>query len=179
MPGTLGPSSCGLSGAPSLVSGRAPRKHISFLVCLFSDSLSSPAIFCAALCFCLLRCYLFTVELAIKSERRKRDVSHQAASDENILLVQSIQITDKFAFNGADGGAGGGGGGLEDGLAKLQLELGTKSDTCINGYGELGLGSGSLGDQFGQSGCLDSWLMCSTVASRSRSIYSVSPSVAN
>lgn len=82
-------------------------------------------------------CYLFTVELAIKSERQKRDVSHQAASDENILLVQSIQITDKFAFNGADGGGGGTGSeaGL-DGLAKLQLDLGTKSDTCINGYGE-------------------------------------------
>ncbi|KAH8250321.1 hypothetical protein KR026_010892 [Drosophila bipectinata] len=76
------------------------------------------------------------VELAIKSERQKRDVSHQAASDENILLVQSIQITDKFAFNGADGGGGGAGSesGL-DGLAKLQLDLGTKSDTCINGYG--------------------------------------------
>ncbi|EDV43564.2 uncharacterized protein Dana_GF18555 [Drosophila ananassae] len=76
------------------------------------------------------------VELAIKSERQKRDVSHQAASDENILLVQSIQITDKFAFNGADGGGGGTGSeaGL-DGLAKLQLDLGTKSDTCINGYG--------------------------------------------
>ncbi|XP_016951794.1 uncharacterized protein LOC108025726 [Drosophila biarmipes] len=76
------------------------------------------------------------VELAIKSERQKRDVSHQAAGDENILLVQSIQITDKFAFNGADapGGSGSEAGGL-DGLAKLQLDLGTKSDTCINGYG--------------------------------------------
>ncbi|KAH8383570.1 hypothetical protein KR009_009342 [Drosophila setifemur] len=74
------------------------------------------------------------VELAIKSERQKRDVSHQAASDENILLVQSIQITDKFAFNGADAGGGGPEAGL-DGLAKLQLDLGTKSDTCINGYG--------------------------------------------
>ncbi|XP_037726811.1 uncharacterized protein LOC119557880 [Drosophila subpulchrella] len=76
------------------------------------------------------------VELAIKSERQKRDVSHQAAGDENLLLVQSIQITDKFAFNGADspGGSGSEAGGL-DGLAKLQLDLGTKSDTCINGYG--------------------------------------------
>jgi len=84
-----------------------------------------------------MRCYLFTVELAIKSERQKRDVSHQAAGDENLLLVQSIQITDKFAFNGADspGGSGLEAGGL-DGLAKLQLDLGTKSDTCINGYGE-------------------------------------------
>ncbi|KAH8295455.1 hypothetical protein KR018_011354 [Drosophila ironensis] len=75
------------------------------------------------------------VELAIKSERRKRDVSHQTAaagSDENILLVQSIQITDKFAFNGADAKAAEAG---LDGLAKLQLDLGTKSDTCINGYG--------------------------------------------
>ncbi|XP_034662941.1 uncharacterized protein LOC117897951 isoform X1 [Drosophila subobscura] len=83
------------------------------------------------------------LELAIKSERQKRDVSHQpAATDENILLVQSIQITDKFAFNGADSGGGSNGNGngigaglATDGLAKLQLELGTKSDTCINGYG--------------------------------------------
>ncbi|BFF92054.1 uncharacterized protein DMAD_10195 [Drosophila madeirensis] len=81
------------------------------------------------------------LELAIKSERQKRDVSHQpAATDENILLVQSIQITDKFAFNGADSGGGSNGNGIgaglaTDGLAKLQLELGTKSDTCINGYG--------------------------------------------
>ncbi|XP_016990480.1 uncharacterized protein LOC108052573 [Drosophila rhopaloa] len=74
------------------------------------------------------------VELAIKSERQKRDVSHQAAGDENILLVQSIQITDKFAFNGADSSGGSETGGL-DGLAKLQLDLGTKTDTCINGYG--------------------------------------------
>ncbi|KAI8045531.1 uncharacterized protein LOC128266367 [Drosophila gunungcola] len=74
------------------------------------------------------------VELAIKSERQKRDVSHQAAGDENILLVQSIQITDKFAFNGADSSGGSESGGL-DGLAKLQLDLGTKTDTCINGYG--------------------------------------------
>ncbi|XP_017007779.2 uncharacterized protein mey [Drosophila takahashii] len=74
------------------------------------------------------------VELAIKSERQKRDVSHQAAGDENILLVQSIQITDKFAFNGADSPGGSNSDGL-DGLAKLQLDLGTKSDTCINGYG--------------------------------------------
>ncbi|XP_017060310.1 uncharacterized protein LOC108100781 [Drosophila ficusphila] len=74
------------------------------------------------------------VELAIKSERQKRDVSHQAAGDENILLVQSIQITDKFAFNGADSPGGSEAGGL-DGLAKLQLDLGTKADTCINGYG--------------------------------------------
>ncbi|EDW27966.1 GL27255 [Drosophila persimilis] len=80
------------------------------------------------------------LELAIKSERQKRDVSHQpAATDENILLVQSIQITDKFAFNGADSGGSGNSNGIGagpiDGLAKLQLELGTKSDTCINGYG--------------------------------------------
>ncbi|SPP81127.1 Hypothetical predicted protein [Drosophila guanche] len=81
------------------------------------------------------------LELAIKSERQKRDVSHQpAATDENILLVQSIQITDKFAFNGADSGGSSNGNGIgaglaTDGLAKLQLELGTKSDTCINGYG--------------------------------------------
>ncbi|KAH8417434.1 hypothetical protein KR222_004114 [Zaprionus bogoriensis] len=70
------------------------------------------------------------VELAIKSERQKRDVSHQT-TDENILLVQSIQITDKFAFNGADANNGEPG----DGLAKLQLDLGNKTDTCINGYG--------------------------------------------
>ncbi|XP_034486427.1 uncharacterized protein LOC117790921 [Drosophila innubila] len=71
------------------------------------------------------------VELAIKSERQKRDVSHQT-TDENILLVQSIQITDKFAFNGADTANN-----VEprDGLAKLQLELANKTDTCINGYG--------------------------------------------
>ncbi|XP_002072742.3 uncharacterized protein LOC6650695 [Drosophila willistoni] len=72
------------------------------------------------------------VELAINSERQKRDVSHQAATDENILLVQSIQITDKFSFNGADAGKSGE---PTDGLGKLQLELGTKTDTCINGYG--------------------------------------------
>lgn len=59
-------------------------------------------------------------------------MSHQT-TDENILLVQSIQITDKFAFNGADPNNGE----PRDGLAKLQLELGNKSDTCINGYGKL------------------------------------------
>lgn len=78
-------------------------------------------------------CYLSTVELAIKSERQKRDVSHQQATDENILLVQSIQITDKFAFNGADASNGE----PSDGLGKLQLELANKTDTCINGYGKL------------------------------------------
>lgn len=76
---------------------------------------------------------IHTVELAIKSERQKRDVSHQT-TDENILLVQSIQITDKFAFNGADASNGE----PRDGLAKLQLELGNKTDTCINGYGKSG-----------------------------------------
>ncbi|KAM8704693.1 hypothetical protein ACLKA7_009194 [Drosophila subpalustris] len=70
------------------------------------------------------------VELAINSDRQKRDVSHQT-TDENILLVQSIQITDKFAFNGADAANGE----PRDGLAKLQLELANKTDTCINGYG--------------------------------------------
>lgn len=75
---------------------------------------------------------LSTVELAIRSARQKRDVSHQTP-DENILLVQSIQITDKFAFNGADASNGE----PRDGLAKLQLELGNKSDTCINGYGKF------------------------------------------
>ncbi|XP_030371075.1 uncharacterized protein LOC115621547 [Scaptodrosophila lebanonensis] len=70
------------------------------------------------------------VEFAIMSERQKRDVSHQTA-DENILLVQSIQITDKFAFNGGDLSSGE----PSDGLAKLQVEMGSKTDTCINGYG--------------------------------------------
>ncbi|KAH8312097.1 hypothetical protein KR044_009403 [Drosophila immigrans] len=70
-------------------------------------------------------------ELAIKLEKRqKRDVSHQT-TDENILLVQSIQITDKFAFNGADPANPE----PRDGFAKLQLELANKTDTCINGYG--------------------------------------------
>lgn len=86
--------------------------------------------------FIFITCYSFpyTVELAIKSERQKRDVSHQT-TDENILLVQSIQITDKFAFNGADANNGE----PRDGLAKLQLELGNKTDTCINGYGKLSI----------------------------------------
>lgn len=87
-----------------------------------------------------------TVELAIKSARQKRDVSHQT-TDENILLVQSIQITDKFAFNGADPSNGE----PRDGLAKLQLELGNKTDTCINGYGKLSV-------------CMSEWVSVSASA---------------
>ncbi|XP_037949968.1 uncharacterized protein LOC119681385 [Teleopsis dalmanni] len=62
-------------------------------------------------------------------KRQKRDVSHKAA-DDNILLVQSIQITDKFGFNQEDANALG-----ADGHEKVFTGINEETLTCLNGYG--------------------------------------------
>ncbi|XP_030370990.1 uncharacterized protein LOC115621471 [Scaptodrosophila lebanonensis] len=79
-------------------------------------------------------------EFMVSSTRQRRDVSQQSP-DDNILLVQSIQITDKFGFQAEDGDGvtnaeahdkthtSGIGGGVQDKL------------TCLNGYGLILAGS--------------------------------------
>ncbi|XP_055850197.1 uncharacterized protein LOC129914815 [Episyrphus balteatus] len=65
------------------------------------------------------------------SRRSKRDVSHKPA-DDNILLVQSIQITDKFGFNQEDDNTFG------DADAKEKIYAAVAGDEvfgCLNGYG--------------------------------------------
>ncbi|XP_075148055.1 uncharacterized protein LOC142221994 [Haematobia irritans] len=62
--------------------------------------------------------------------RQQRDVSHKSAED-NILLVQSIQITDKFGFNQEETNA------LNSSEEHEKIFTGTteESFTCLNGYG--------------------------------------------
>lgn len=75
------------------------------------------------------------------AQREKRDVNgnsknnnnvsdnKKTAADDNILLVQSIQITDKFGFNQED----------TDALGadhKLYAGIGDDALTCLNGYGK-------------------------------------------
>ncbi|KAH8407238.1 hypothetical protein KR222_010952 [Zaprionus bogoriensis] len=91
------------------------------------------------------------------STRQRRDVSAAAATatapataaatapaDDNILLVQSIQITDKFGFQAEDGSDAsmnlGGGGGSEP-HEKAYAGVAQDKLTCLNGYGLIFAGS--------------------------------------
>lgn len=63
--------------------------------------------------------------------RQQRDVSQKPA-DDNILLVQSIQITDKFGFNQDDANA------LNSSEQREKIYAGISEEafTCLNGYGK-------------------------------------------
>lgn len=81
--------------------------------------------------------------VSTRQHRRRRDVSPTsepaAATDDNILLVQSIQITDKFGFqaeDGSDAGMNVGGGGAEP-HEKAYAGVAQDKLTCLNGYGKF------------------------------------------
>lgn len=59
-----------------------------------------------------------------------------AATDDNILLVQSIQITDKFGFQAEDGSDAGMNVGTEP-HEKAYAGVAQDKLTCLNGYGKF------------------------------------------
>lgn len=83
--------------------------------------------------------------VSTRQHRQRRDVSPASASsepaaatDDNILLVQSIQITDKFGFQAEDGSDAGmnlGGGGGAEPHEKAYAGVAQDKLTCLNGYG--------------------------------------------
>ena len=77
--------------------------------------------------------FLLTEEILVSTQqqRQKRDVSHKP-SDDNILLVQSIQITDKFGFQQQQDNDA-----LNvDTSNKIYAGIADESLNCLNGYGE-------------------------------------------
>uniref|UniRef100_A0A0K8UC22 Cuticlin-1 n=1 Tax=Bactrocera latifrons TaxID=174628 RepID=A0A0K8UC22_BACLA len=97
----------------------------------------------------------FLLSTIAHAQREKRDVSGNSnsknnnnvsdnkkpAADDNILLVQSIQITDKFGFNQEDADALGAD-------HKLYAGIGDDALTCLNGYGLIVAGALFLLAQF-------------------------------
>ncbi|XP_050340326.1 uncharacterized protein LOC126766615 [Bactrocera neohumeralis] len=93
----------------------------------------------------------FLLSTIAHAQREKRDVNGNSknnnnvsdnkkpAADDNILLVQSIQITDKFGFNQEDADALG---------ADHKLYAGDDALTCLNGYGLIVAGALFLLAQF-------------------------------
>lgn len=83
----------------------------------------------------------FLLSTIAHAQREKRDVNGSSknnnnvsenkkpATDDNILLVQSIQITDKFGFNQEDADALGAD-------HKVYAGIGDDALTCLNGYGK-------------------------------------------
>ncbi|XP_005177489.2 uncharacterized protein LOC101896863 [Musca domestica] len=71
--------------------------------------------------------------------RHQRDVSQKSAED-NILLVQSIQITDKFGFNQEETNALN----SSDDHEKVYAGIAEESLTCLNGYGLIIAGAAFL-----------------------------------
>lgn len=63
--------------------------------------------------------------------RQQRDVSPKPA-DDNILLVQSIQITDKFGFNQDAANSLN----STENREKIYTSLNDETFTCLNGYGK-------------------------------------------
>ncbi|XP_059218866.1 uncharacterized protein LOC106085376 [Stomoxys calcitrans] len=80
--------------------------------------------------FALLSAEFMISSSAFRHGRKQRDVS-QKSSEDNILLVQSIQITDKFGFNQEETNA------LNSSEEHEKIFTGTteESFTCLNGYG--------------------------------------------
>lgn len=68
-------------------------------------------------------------------KRQQRDLS-QKPSDENILLVQSIQITDKFGFNQDDSKLTNSSENT-DKIYTTSFHDESYSFTCLNGYGKF------------------------------------------
>lgn len=69
------------------------------------------------------------------STRQRRDV---APVDDNILLMQSIQITDKFGFQSEDGTSTNGNSGSGSGPhEKAYAGVAQDKLTCLNGYGKF------------------------------------------
>lgn len=85
----------------------------------------------------LLTACQFTGEFMVstRQQRERRDVG-SAPADDNILLVQSIQITDKFGFQAEDGSDAS----LNSGEPHEKAYAGVAQDklTCLNGYGKFG-----------------------------------------
>ncbi|ALC47847.1 nyo [Drosophila busckii] len=81
-------------------------------------------------------------EFMVSSTRQRRDVA-SAPVDDNILLVQSIQITDKFGFQPEDGSNGSDGSSGAAGEPHETAYAGVAQDklTCLNGYGLIFAGS--------------------------------------
>jgi len=76
--------------------------------------------------------FLFLTAEFLISTRHRRDVG---PVDDNILLMQSIQITDKFGFQPEDGTTTHG----NDSGPHEKAYAGVAQDklTCLNGYGKL------------------------------------------
>lgn len=75
--------------------------------------------------------------VSTRQQRERRDVgSPSAPADDNILLVQSIQITDKFGFQAEDGSDAS----QSSGEPHEKAYAGVAQDklTCLNGYGKFG-----------------------------------------
>ncbi|XP_053952960.1 uncharacterized protein LOC128859866 [Anastrepha ludens] len=99
----------------------------------------------------------FLLSTMAHAQRQQRDVSNSGtsnsdrsdnknnkpanAADDNILLVQSIQITDKFGFNQDDADALGAD-------HKVYAGIGEDALTCLNGYGLIVAGALFLLAQF-------------------------------
>lgn len=72
--------------------------------------------------------------VSTRQQRERRDVN-PAPADDNILLVQSIQITDKFGFQAEDGSDAG----QNAAEPHEKAYAGVPQDklTCLNGYGKF------------------------------------------
>lgn len=84
-----------------------------------------------------MKYFLISAEFLISSSafhhsRQQRDVSQKSA-DDNILLVQSIQITDKFGFNQEETNALN----SSEDHEKVYAGITEESFTCLNGYGKF------------------------------------------
>jgi len=75
--------------------------------------------------------------VSTRQQRQRRDVSPTPA-DDNILLVQSIQITDKFGFQPEDGSDLASMNGAEP-HEKAYAGVAQDKLTCLNGYGKFQL----------------------------------------
>lgn len=78
-------------------------------------------------------CLYFAAEFLLSTshlQRQQRDVSQKP--DDNILLTESIQITDKFGFNKEDANALN----SAEQREKIYAGISEESFTCLNGYGE-------------------------------------------
>lgn len=88
----------------------------------------------------LLTACKFTAEFMVSTrQRQRRDVQPAAGNnDDNILLVQSIQITDKFGFQAEDGSDSGmsNASGSEP-HEKAYAGVAQDKLTCLNGYGKF------------------------------------------
>lgn len=68
------------------------------------------------------------------STRQRRDVG---PADDNILLMQSIQITDKFGFQAEDGGSANDSNRGSGPHEKAYAGVAQDKLTCLNGYGKF------------------------------------------